>query len=62
VEDYILVVLSTQHRQTLTIDPAATSVVISDLQPSTEYKLSLTVSNGVHNITSPEVNCTTTDG
>ncbi|RXN20724.1 usherin [Labeo rohita] len=62
VEDYILVVLSTQHRQTLTLDPAATSVVISDLQPSTEYKLSLTVSNGAHSITSPEINCTTTDG
>ncbi|XP_016124971.1 usherin [Sinocyclocheilus grahami] len=62
VEDYILMVLSTQHRQTLALDPAATSVVISDLQPSTEYKLSLTVSNGAHNITSPEVSCTTTDG
>uniref|UniRef100_A0A8C1J3X3 Usherin n=1 Tax=Cyprinus carpio TaxID=7962 RepID=A0A8C1J3X3_CYPCA len=62
VEDYILMVLSTQHRQTLTLDPAVTSVVISDLQPSTEYKLSLTVSNGAHNITSPEVICTTTDG
>ncbi|XP_016350129.1 usherin-like, partial [Sinocyclocheilus anshuiensis] len=62
VEDYILIVLSTQHRQTLALDPAATCVVISDLQPSTEYKLSLTVSNGAHNITSPEVSCTTTDG
>lgn len=62
VEDYILTVLSTQHRQTLTLDPTVTAVVISDLQPSTEYKLSLTVSNGAHNITSPEVICTTTDG
>ncbi len=62
VEDYILTALSTQHRQTLTLDPTVTSVVLSDLQPSTEYKLSLTVSNGAHNITSPEVSCTTTDG
>ncbi|KAK7153113.1 hypothetical protein R3I93_011118 [Phoxinus phoxinus] len=62
VEDYILTVLSSQHRQTLALDPAVTSVVISDLQPSTAYKLCLTVSNGAHNITSPEVSCTTTDG
>nr|XP_009291422.1 usherin [Danio rerio] len=62
VEVYILTVVSDQHSQTLTLDPTVTSVFIPDLQPSTQYKLSLTVSNGPHNITSPEVNCTTTDG
>ncbi|XP_052001042.1 usherin [Xyrauchen texanus] len=62
VEHYILMVQSTQHKQTLTLDPAVTSVVISDLQPSTEYKLSMTVSNSAHNITSPEFTCTTKDG
>lgn len=62
VEDYVLTVNSTQHMQTLTLDPTVTSVVISDLQPSTEYMISLTVSNGAHNITGPEINCTTLDG
>lgn len=62
VELYFLTVNSAQHKQTLTLDPSVTSVVISDLQPSTEYKISLTVSNAAHNITSPEVNCTTLDG
>ncbi|TRY59653.1 hypothetical protein DNTS_027396, partial [Danionella cerebrum] len=32
------------------------------LQPSTPYRLFLMVSNGAHNITSPEVRCTTADG
>ncbi|XP_065144388.2 usherin [Paramisgurnus dabryanus] len=62
VEVYILTVNGPQHMQTFTLDPNVTSVVISDLQPSTEYNLSLTVSNGAHNITSPEVTCTTSDG
>ncbi|XP_056624652.1 usherin [Triplophysa dalaica] len=62
VELYILTVNSAHYKQTLTLDPSVTSVVISDLQPSTKYKISLTVSNAAHNITSPEVNCTTLDG
>lgn len=62
VEDYVVTVNSAQHWQTLTLDPTVTSVVISDLQPSTEYTIFLTVSNGAHNITGPEVNCTTLDG
>lgn len=62
VELYFLRVDSTQESQTLTFGPSVTSVLISDLQPNTEYTLSLTVSNGPHNITSPEVTCTTADG
>ncbi|XP_037397596.1 usherin [Pygocentrus nattereri] len=61
-ELYFLTVNSSQESQTLRLDPSVTSFVISDLQPSTEYTLSLTVSNGAHSITSPEVTCTTTDG
>ncbi|KAL7873876.1 hypothetical protein AOLI_G00129470 [Acnodon oligacanthus] len=53
-ELYFLTVNSSQESQTLRLDPSATSFVISDLQPSTEYTLSLTVSNGAHSITSPE--------
>lgn len=62
VELYFLTVNSTQGSQTLSLDPSVTSTVISDLQPNTEYTVSLTVSNGAHNITSPEVTCTTDDG
>lgn len=62
VELYFLTVDSTQESQTLRLDPSVTSVLISDLQPNTEYTLSLTVSNGAHNITSLEVTCTTADG
>ncbi|KAL7861385.1 hypothetical protein SRHO_G00128260 [Serrasalmus rhombeus] len=61
-ELYFLTVNSSQESQTLRLDPSVTSFVISDLQPSTEYTLSLAVSNGAHSITSPEVTCTTTDG
>ncbi|KAM9466939.1 usherin [Clarias gariepinus] len=62
VELYLLTVNSIQERQTLQLDPSVTSVLLSDLQPNTEYTLSLTVSNGAHNITSPEVTCITADG
>lgn len=62
VELYFLTVSSTQQNHTLQLDPSVTSALISDLQPNTEYTLSLTVSNGAHNITSPEVTCTTADG
>ncbi|KAK1793453.1 hypothetical protein P4O66_011830 [Electrophorus voltai] len=62
VELYFLTVNSTQESQTLSLDPSMTSAVISDLQPNTEYTLSLTVSNGAHNISSPEVMCTTLHG
>ncbi|XP_049320201.1 usherin isoform X1 [Astyanax mexicanus] len=57
-----LTVNSSQGSQTLSLDPSVTSILISDLQPSTEYTLALTVSNGAHNITSPAVTCTTSDG
>lgn len=62
VELYFLTVNSTQKSQTLKLDPSVTSVLISDLQPNTEYTLSLTASNGAHNITSSQVTCTTADG
>ncbi|XP_066526697.1 usherin [Hoplias malabaricus] len=62
VELYFLTVNSSQGTQTLNLDPSMTSVVISDLQPNTEYSLCLTVSNGAHNISSPVLTYTTTDG
>lgn len=62
VELYFLTVTSIKESQRLWLDPSVTSVLISDLQPNTEYTLSLTASNGAHNITSPEVTCTTADG
>lgn len=61
-ELYFLTVNSTQESRTLMLDPSVTSVLISDLQPNTEYTFSLTVSNGAHNITGSEVTCTTADG
>lgn len=62
VELYFLTANSIQESQTLQLDPTVTSVLISDLQPNTEYTFSLTLSNGAHNITSPEVTCATADG
>ncbi|KAF7704133.1 hypothetical protein HF521_021205 [Silurus meridionalis] len=59
VELYFLTLSSTQ---TFKLDPSVTSVLISDLQPNNEYTFSLTVFNGAHNITSPDITCTTADG
>ncbi|XP_062863133.1 usherin [Trichomycterus rosablanca] len=62
VDQYYITVSSQQQSQTLSLEPSATSALLSDLQPNTEYTFTLTVSNGAHNITSPEVTGTTADG
>ncbi|XP_076156222.1 usherin [Alosa pseudoharengus] len=62
VVSYTLWVNSSQGIQALTFDPEVTSALVPDLQPSTEYNLTMQVFNGAHNATSAQVTCTTEDG
>ncbi|XP_071778073.2 usherin [Centroberyx gerrardi] len=62
VESYFLMVDSTHLSRTLAFPLGIISTVISDLWPSTAYRVSLQVSNGAHNTTTTVVNVTTKDG
>ncbi|KAM3876945.1 usherin [Diretmus argenteus] len=62
VEFYFLMIDSAHISQNLTFPIGVISTVISDLWPSTTYRVSLQVSNGAHNTTRAVVNVTTKDG
>ncbi|XP_030630773.1 LOW QUALITY PROTEIN: usherin [Chanos chanos] len=62
VELYTLWFNSTQQNRSLTFPPGVNSAVISDLRPSTEYHISVSVSNGPHSVPSETVSCITADG
>uniref|UniRef100_A0A3Q3B8L8 Usher syndrome 2A (autosomal recessive, mild) n=1 Tax=Kryptolebias marmoratus TaxID=37003 RepID=A0A3Q3B8L8_KRYMA len=62
VETFFLTVESPQSSQMSAYRPEITSAVISDLWPTTTYRVSLQVFNGVHNTTKTTVNITTADG
>ncbi|XP_072555094.1 usherin isoform X5 [Paramormyrops kingsleyae] len=62
VELYTLWINSSQLTRSVSFSPGTTSVVVGELQPNTEYHLSLHVSNGAHVIAGPAATCRTADG
>lgn len=62
IEYYVLSWNTSGHDNTRKIPPSENLAVIGELQPNTEYWISLQVFNGVHSITSEVVHVSTSDG
>lgn len=62
VESYYVSVTSDHLSRVLSYPPETSTAVIHSLWPSTEYQVSLQVSNGAHNTSEATVNVTTEDG
>ncbi|MFT7813012.1 usherin [Arapaima gigas] len=62
VELYTLWVNSSQLSKAMSFPPGVNSAVIVDLQPSTQYQLTVLVFNGAHTVNSDVTICNTSDG
>ncbi|KPP71102.1 usherin-like, partial [Scleropages formosus] len=62
VELYTLWVNSSQLNRAISFPPGINSTVIGDLQPSTQYQLTVLVFNGAHTVTSEAAIFNTSDG